>query len=175
MVYVVPVLKQYTDGYGVWTYRDYRNNMIYNPDFYLCEKGWKTYGNVKFESLNNSMQCHMCAPAAIEQTIPEIRNHFNQDFFTVSFDVKEIITNGNIVVHMGNEEKSIEILREGIHTCTFPRNDSFDFFLDLQDGEMLIDSIQMYSFVQNGFLYDENNQELPFIDSIRLLNKNLSE
>src|SRR5699024_11096258 len=39
-----PVLEEYTMGYGIWTYRDYCNNKLYNSQFALGTKGWETSG-----------------------------------------------------------------------------------------------------------------------------------
>ena len=33
-----------TMGYGVWTYRDYGDNKLYNPQFALGLRGWKVTG-----------------------------------------------------------------------------------------------------------------------------------
>ena len=38
---VVPVLKNMTMGYGIWTYRDYGDNKLYNAPFGLRQEGWR--------------------------------------------------------------------------------------------------------------------------------------
>ena len=41
------VLKEKTMGYGIWTYRDYGNNMIYNSQFALGKEGWMSSGRTQ--------------------------------------------------------------------------------------------------------------------------------
>ncbi|MFR3754727.1 MAG: hypothetical protein ACLTW9_25130 [Enterocloster sp.] len=36
-----PVLKSMTMGYGIWTYRDYGDNKLYNAQFGLGQEGWR--------------------------------------------------------------------------------------------------------------------------------------
>ena len=39
-----PVLKSMTMGYGIWTYRDYGDNKLYNAQFGLGQEGWRFSG-----------------------------------------------------------------------------------------------------------------------------------
>ena len=41
---VVPILKNSTMGYGIWTYRDYGDNKLFNAQFALGADGWRFSG-----------------------------------------------------------------------------------------------------------------------------------
>lgn len=36
-----PLLRKFSRGYGVWAYRDYRQNVLYNPRFLMGLRGWE--------------------------------------------------------------------------------------------------------------------------------------
>ena len=42
-----PILKDTTCGYGLWVYRNYVNDCVYNGQFALGLTGWDTTGNVE--------------------------------------------------------------------------------------------------------------------------------
>ena len=42
-----PIMKKYTLGYSLWTYRDYRQSPLYNSSFGLGTTGWQVTGSVK--------------------------------------------------------------------------------------------------------------------------------
>ena len=170
LVSIYQILKEYTSGYGVWTYRDYANNMFYNNGFYLGDCGWDIFGSVQFEEMNGSMACHMRANSSISQIISDIRNHFDQQNFTISFEVVKVINQGSVTVMMGTEAQTIMITQEGSYSVTFPKNTSFNVSIVADSCEFYLDNLCMASFIQHGFLYDIHNQELPLAESIRIMN-----
>ena len=169
------VLREYTGGYGIWTYRDYYNNMIYNNGFFLEEAGWDCIGNVKYEQINESKSVHLDAGQSINQSIGSIRNHFNNDEYTFSFDVVQCESIGILKICIGDFETKIDINKIGKYEITFPKTSSFDISIICEEGSYNIDNLRMYSFVQNGYLYSTDNEELVYIDSIRELNKQLAK
>lgn len=52
---IVPVLKNMSMGYGIWTYRDYGDNKLYNAQFALGDKGWTLTGSGRVEERGGSM------------------------------------------------------------------------------------------------------------------------
>ncbi len=40
-----PLLEKYSQGYGLWAYKDYRQNILTNPEFALNERGWNSFGS----------------------------------------------------------------------------------------------------------------------------------
>lgn len=170
------VLLEYTKGYGIWTYRDYRNNMLYNAQFALGNTGWTVSGNVDFviDEAINSMVCHMSTGASIYQEVPNVRNHFDKESYKVIIDVKECNSGvGTIAVQVGNVSEKLEINGAGTYELSFAKNERFDFGINVESGDICIDNLCLYSFVQEGYLYNENNEEMEYIQEIRDLNKKL--
>lgn len=172
---VADILIDHTSGYGIWVYRDYSNNMIYNSQFALGNKGWITKGNVYITQSNEdgSMKCYLHPGDEISQNIPSIRNHFPEQQYCVSFDVSKCI-DADIEVSFGNQIKTIKVDDTGNKQYEFLADDKFDFGIKVISGEIELDNVSVFSFIQEGGLYDYNNSELDKIDGIRILNEKLS-
>lgn len=168
-------LLQHTAGYGIWTYRDYVNNMIYNNGFSLDSLGWDVNGEVEFEQIGDSTVCHVNRGDMLEQIVPDIRNHFDQDKYTVSFDILDCNNPAQMEITVGDETKTVNVSKDEKIEVNFDKSSSFNFSLKIIDGDFCIDNIRLYSFVQEGHLYDIDNNEMEYIDNIRNLNRKLKE
>lgn len=173
---IAPVLLENSEGYGIWTYRNYCANMLYNPQFALEGMGWETNGTVSFEAKNDSMTCFIEQGGAINQSVAKIRNHFALDTYYVTFDIAEVIQEGKVTVSLGEKKQTVEVNKDTETIClNFPVGISFDFEIASKDCALKIDNVKLYSQVQQGFLYDENNNESMCIEGIRTLNSQLAE
>lgn len=172
---VSSILDEYTKGYGIWTYRDYRNNMIYNGQFALEGDGWVQEGTPSFvyDDKSGSMICEISSGDKMMQRIMDIRNHFDSDEYIVSFDVVEVEKKGKILISVGEREQQIEISQPGEYKVLFEKNSCFDLSILAQSGQFKIDNLNMYSFIQEGHLYNIENEELEYISNIRILNEKL--
>lgn len=170
---VSKVLYKYTRGYGIWTYRNYRNNMIYNAQFALEDKGWEVTGSVDFKEIDGSIACHTRTGDTLMQKIPIIRDHFPADEYILQFEVKQCIDPGRLHVQIGDESNSIEITEDGLIEVNFARSNAFDLSVEIESGEFCLDNFNLYSFVQEGYLYSEYGQELDYIENIRKMNEQL--
>lgn len=167
------ILLQYTAGYGIWTYRDYMNNMIYNNGFAIEDTGWDIIGETEYKEINGSKTCHVNKGDMLKQIVPDIRNHFEQDNYIVSFDVMECEENGKIEVTVGDETKTVDVNKNETVEISFNKSSSFNFALKIIDGDFCIDNIRLYSFIQQGHLYDVDNNEMEYINNIRNLNSRM--
>lgn len=167
------ILLKYSKGYGVWTYRDYRNNMLYNAQFALSDKGWTVSGTPIFKKYDNSMTCEMKTGDSLLQVIPSIRDHFHRDKYEFTFDVLDFEDGTVIQLAFGNQKKQIEIKSTGRQNVVFDNNGAFDLCICIEQGKALIDNLCLYSFVQEGFLYDTDDKEQKLTSSIRILNREL--
>lgn len=170
---VSDILLKYTAGYGIWTYRNYQANMIYNPQFALTEEGWKCEGDVQFVEYDDSMACMLDSSSAIFQEIPSIRNHFDSEKYKMSLCVKDITQTGTLRITLGDQGQTVDVTEEGMIELSIDKNSSFDLKIESLEGRFLIDDIKLFSQVQEGFLYSEKGDELSCIESIRLLNAQL--
>ena len=171
---VADVLLQYTAGYGVWTYRDYCYNMLYNNGFYLKDLGWECIGRVSFQETDGSMTAHLEAGNGLSQHIKEIRNLPGIDAYEFSLEVRRCDAPGTLLVRVGEYEDSINITGPGRYSLSVPKTASFDLSVSAESGAFDLDNLRLYNFVQEGYLYSQDNQEQRFIESIRRLNMALS-
>lgn len=173
---IAPVMLENSEGYGIWTYRNYCANMLYNPQFALEGAGWETNGTVSFEEKNGSMTCFIEQGGSVNQSVGKIRNHFALDTYYVTFDIVEVIREGKMTVSLGGKKQTVEVSNETEKICLdFPAGSSFNLEIVSKDCAIKIDNVKLYSQVQQGFLYDENNDELMCIEGIRSLNSQLAE
>lgn len=171
---VADVLKKYSDGYGIWTYRDYCSNMLYNPQFVLEDEGWDSQG-ATFMEINGSKACRIAPATSLGQTIPLIRDHFKANQYSLVFDVVELPQSGTVKIQLGDNALEINLTQTGQIQLTFERPSYFDLKISSTDADLIIDNIKLYSQIQKGYLYDESFEELECIDAIRALNRMLFE
>ena len=132
-------------------------------------------GNPQFNKASDSVTCTMNTGDKLFQEIPEIRDRFPSDQYTVSFDVLSHDHNSMLKVCFGNNEKIIDINDDTHFEILINKNGSLNLSFELLSGSIEIDNLCLYSFVQDGKLYSEEKTELEFIDDIRNLNKRLVE
>lgn len=168
------VLRTYSEGYGIWTYQNYCCNMLYNPQFALDEAGWNSKGTVEYEEYDGSKICRISDGSSISQTVGEIRNHFPNDEYIVRFEIKTLDKSGVLKLSVGEVSESVEISSPGEYQVKIKNPLRFDIKIESEGCECRIDNIRLYSQVQQGYLYDEYNQELQCISGIRELNEALS-
>ena len=162
-------------GYGVWAYRDYYDNMLYNNGFFLQGRGWETQGNVVFEKAGDSAACRLTAPAAIRQEVPDGRDGFDGKELTVSFEVTDCTVPGTITVTLGTQRQTVQANHAGVYQTVFPRRERIQSLaLDAESGTFAVDNIRLYDYVQHGLLYDPDNRPLEQRDNLREMNRLLS-
>lgn len=155
-------------GYGVWAYRNYADNLIYNPQFALGEDGWSFEGGVEAVEYNGSMQAKLPVGGRLHKSIS--RGSLTYVSFTVDGDqpvTLQVSLGGNTTeVHVGSgavgHGDAIELVFEG--------GDGLSFTADTR---CYIDNVKIYNRIHEGQLYDVDGQELSCIEAIRKLNRKL--
>ena len=109
----------------------------------------------------------------ISQSISDNRDQNGSEEYTLSLDVVDVSKAGNLTLTVGNYSKTVRVSEGGEIEIKVPKNDSFDLTIEANDCAVDIDNIRLYSHVQEGYLYDEDNNELQCIEGIRTLNANL--
>ncbi len=166
------VLRRYTCGYAVWTYRNYANNGIFNSQFALGDKGWNTSG-VKVVQRNGSNQAWLQKGGSLSQSagsqISRKQQFENHVRFTADSD-----TPVNISVILGGSAKEITVFGKEQFDLNFGclEYGQVEF---RSDGDVYLDNIYVYNFVQQGELYDLDGNELDCLDGIRKLNQSLED
>ena len=65
-----PVLKKFSRGYGIWAYRDYRQNILYTPKFLTGLKGWDIVTGSVSPQGRNRPGVRLGKNSIIRQTLP---------------------------------------------------------------------------------------------------------
>lgn len=160
-------LRAYTNGYAVWTYRNYTNNPVYNSQFALGIRGWEVSQGTTTER-NGSTMMKLRADGEISQKIGHRisgRNtHENHVRFTVDSDAPATVT-----VTLGRTSRQVEV--DGAQEIDINFGEVSYYEVSFRtDGEVYLDNIHVYNFVQDGQLYDLDGNELSCLPSMRALN-----
>lgn len=169
---VPQALRGRTNGYGIWSYRNYTNNPLYNCQFALGSRGWET-NNAWVEERSGSRQMRLEAGGGASQQfggrMRGKETHDNHVRFTAESD--EPVT---VVVSIGTDSQSVEVNGRGQYDLNFgPVRSSTVSFL-AQGGRAYVDNVQVYNFIQDGQLYDLDGQELSCIGAMRALNSQMN-
>lgn len=167
------ILKEYTHGYALWTYKNYVSNMLYNSQFALELDGWIGNDYTQLCESESGNAVRLITGGELKQKVPSSRNHFKSEEFILEFDVLQAEEDTVLDIIVGNENISMKIGKQHysqkIHLLDF-----FDLSFKIK-GTAVIDNIRLYSHEQDGNLYDRNMKTLDNIESIRKMNKGLEQ
>lgn len=160
-------LRTYTNGYAVWTYRNYTNNPVYNCQFALGSRGWETK-NAATGEYKGSMQMYVQPGGSITQKIGHrIGGRTTHDNF-VRFTA-ESSSPVTVTVSLGSAWKQVEVNGSGTFEANLGPVNFYDVTFQA-DGPVYLDNIQVYNFVQDGQLRDVDGNELSCMSAMRVLN-----
>lgn len=169
------VLEKYTCGYGIWTYHDYKSNMIYNSQFALGLKGWDVIGEkAEVIEMDGSNKVYLPEGSILKQYVPDTRNHYSLPEYYVEVDVNSD-EEGYLEITFGNVTKKI-FFEKGDNSVCVEYDSPETYSLEIKSySDIYIDNIKVYNLIQNGRLYDSDELELQNIEDIRILNSKLDE
>ncbi len=160
-------LRTYTNGYAVWTYRNYTNNPVYNCQFALGSRGWETK-NASTQEHNGSMQMHLQPGGTIIQKIGHrIGGRTTHDnFVRFTAESSQPVT---LTVSLGKASQQVQVNGAGSFELNLGPVNFYDVTFQA-DGPMYLDNIQVYNFIQDGQLRDVDGSELSCMGAMRILN-----
>ncbi len=165
----VPILKEKTGGYGVWTYRNYGNNALYNSQFGLGQEGWEFSGKAYVDTEGNH-QAVIPAGSFISQDLGGRAGTVIGKAMTVEFDA-ESSQGAHVTVSCGGESRTVEINGESQAKIQLvPSGSQLKLY---SDGEVTVDNVRFYSWETDGRLYGMDGTERDLIPLIRELNASL--
>lgn len=171
LVSIPPILRRFTNGYAVWSYRNYTNNPVYNCQFALGSRGWEI-NRAKVEEMDGSNQMHIEKGGSISQQIGHKiagkKAHDNIVRFTAKSSQPVTIS-----VTLGQQTKEVLVMGEGSYKLNFDRLE-YDLVTFRAQGEVYLDNIDIYNFVQDGQLYDIDGNELSCLQAMRTLNASMN-
>ena len=162
-----PLLSSLSCGYGVWAYRDYRNNSVYNSQFGLETRGWTFSGGAQIRREENDNQAYLPAGGRISQDLGVRSRQGRAGDRTLEFRAEsgEPVT---VSVSFGTETYSVTVDGEQTVKLTFPQEG--DELAVSSDGPVTVDDFYFYNLETEGLLYHEDGSEGELIQAVRELN-----
>lgn len=165
-----PVLHSMTMGYGIWTYRNYTNNAVYNAQFGLGTRGWSFEGGSVIEQRNGSNAARLSAKSRVSQDLSaRLKSRNNQVRVRFTADSE---TPAELTVSIGGVSKTMQVNGKQHIELNFGRitNGKISF---QSTGNVWIDDVNVYSYEQDGQLYSVDGEELSCLEAMRVLNKSM--
>lgn len=159
------VLKDRIMGYGVWAYRNYGDNLLYNPQFALGDTGWQLENGARITVYHQSCQAELPAGGKL---VNEVSNEGKPAYvrFTVDGDGPAQVT-----VTLGAESRTVTAGDGETVELLFENGGTGLSFTS--DALCYIDNVKVYNRVQEGQLYDLDGREGTCTEAIRKLNRKL--
>lgn len=180
-----PLLRRFSSGYGVWAYRDYRQNVLYNASFCMGMRGWALLdgscepirgGGANFGTDSHLRQIRLPRVAGLPKAI-----HFDRLVLRVELDCpeKEACLKASI-----NSPDSVNLDPDEtgtVLTASIPVN--FDevfesgIVLDIYNlGRPLkVSDLSLYDYTYRGLLRHEDASPSIYLANVRAFNKLLDE
>ena len=165
-----PVLEEYTMGYGIWTYRDYCNNKLYNSQFALGTKGWESSGVLVLEGENR--RALLSAKASLSQKLDNRQAGIGGEGVQVSC-LAESQGVSDVTVTLGGVSKALTISGSREVKLDFG-NVSLDCLTIENSGASLyVDDVKVYTWITEGEIYGFDGQPGSCLEALRQLNEEL--
>ena len=165
------VLRTHTNGYAVWTYRNYTNNPVYNHQFALGTRGWEVTDGCVMER-DGSKQLFLQKGGTLSQKVGHRiggrSTHDGHVRFTA--DSEEPVT---MTVKLGSMSQTVEVNGRNQYDLNMGRRGFYDVSFET-DGDVYLDNIHVYNFVQDGQLRDVDGNELSCMNAMRTLNASMN-
>lgn len=170
---MAPVLKSMTMGYGIWTYRDYGDNKLYNSQFALGDTGWRCSGGSSVVKGRNGNEAVLPHGGRIYQQIGNRMTGTTSKDTHVRFKIRAE-EKSKITVQAGTQTRTMDVSGERTVDIKFANCQANDFSICLTSGSRIyVDDIQVYTYVTQGELYHMDGTEGSCIQALRLMNQKL--
>lgn len=174
-----PLIKKYSSGYGVWAYRDYADNALYNASFEMGLDGWEIQGEAKLLETKGDNLIVLGKGSSISQSYnPHARHMLAISYNQLSLCLYSA-TLGELDVYMNQNLVAQAILDKGDNCIEFEsekfiKADQVEFKI-VAKTNLTIDEIKLYGFVQKLGMYDEFNKPGSHLNAVKQLNVELSK
>lgn len=171
------LLRRYTVGYALWTYRDFNQSPVWNPDFAEGANGWEPSGPRSASTTTSPTYLAMGPGSSIAQRIPPPRlQAVGSDQVTVSVRAKAPAP-ARLVVDLGRSSgRTIEV-EPGWHTyqlAYLPSQLGSGRLAFTAQGDLDLTSVEIYDFTQKSDVYSTGGQPRLALKGVRQLNRELS-
>ena len=166
-----PILKDYSNGYGLWVYRNYVNNCVYNAQFALGTKGWTASSGVRAESHDGSQAIALPSGESISQKL--LKKFDRNDTVYVEFYAYSE-AGADMTVKVGDYERVVRVSGPTRFVYSIPSTVDCVLSFTSDKGEVVIDDVKIYTYEQEGRIYDTDGSELDLAGAFRTLNGQLN-
>ena len=167
---LAPILKDTTCGYGLWVYRNYVNDCVYNGQFALGTTGWETTGTVQNTEHDGSKAISLEKGSVITQKIQG--RLAKRDQIHVKFWAAPKNGTAKVTFQIGDQKKTVQVREAGNYEFSIPWQVNYDLSITTDRG-VTLDNLKMYTHEQYGRIYDTDGNEQDLAASFRELNKAL--
>jgi hypothetical protein len=175
------LLRKYTVGYAVWTYRDFPVTVVFNPSFSLGTEAWATTGSVSVAHPRNaSSYLELPGGGSAAQAIPGGRNAYpGSGRMTLSLRAAAPDKASDLKAKVGVRGQHTFHVVPGWHsysyTFSIPRTGLRNYNLTLQTSAPTnLTAVKLYSFVQLGDVHSLSGSPEPGLTALRNLNSQLA-
>lgn len=160
-----------TMGYGVWTYRDYGDNKLYNPQFALGLRGWNVTGESYTEKGTDGMEAVLPSGSSISQGMRGRVTGRTGPNVHVRLSLEG--TDGSAVsVRVGNRTQTIQAGERKNAELVFEDTAAEKLTVSCSGGgSVRIDNLNLYTFVTEGDIYHMDGSEAECTNGIRQMNR----
>lgn len=165
---MAPALKQYSMGYGLWVYRNYADNQLYNPQFALNLNGWSADKGIHVETYDGSPAAKMNTGLTLRQSFRGQMRSREHVLTYVKFRAAAD-TPCTLTVNMGTSKKTIVIQGHQTYELNLGEVSSGSISFTA-GGSLYLDDVNVYTTIQDARLYDKNGSPLDCLGAIQELN-----
>ena len=170
---LAPILKNMTMGYGIWTYRDYGDNKLFNAQFALGSEGWMLSGGSYLTEWEGSKALLLLEGGSVSQSIGNRMTGAIGENAFVRFKA-ESEDSSRITIKLGGRVRTVEVQGSRTVEVQFRGCRVGDLSISVSGGApVYVDDIQVYTFVTQGELYNLDGTEGACIEALRRMNQNL--
>jgi len=174
-----PVLRKYTKGYALWTYRDFNMSGVYNPSFSLGFAGWAHSGvATTVEPKRGRSFVLLGSGGAVSQTVSPGNIVLPPGApVTLSLDASSSTASGSSLhVTVGEADSQSISLQRGWNSYSFqiPQSALGNGKVVIQSsGPSAVSDVQLYAFTQQGDVYSNTGGAEVAVGPLTTLNHQL--
>lgn len=173
-----PLLAKYTDGYALWTYRDFNLSGVYNPSFSVGSAGWTLLGPAKVVDPRAGMSYLALGTGA---SAKQVVNPGNVALtpgapLTLSLEASPASAGSLLRLAVGSAAPQTVVLGEGwsSYSIQVPQSDLGTGTITITDtGPTKISNVQLYTFTQTGDVYSNTGVPEVAVGPLTTLNHQL--
>lgn len=174
LIGAAPLLEDFTQGFGVWAYRDYQDNGLHNSSFEMGVDGWQTQGLLEIINSDEDQRLLMAAGASIEQSF------IASDRFMLASAYEQLElcliadNNGQLTINLNQDDSIAWNLLAGKNCTSIPaepfKSNNATTIKFTAKTKVQIDELSLHGFTQKLGLYDTEGKPAMNLEAYKKLN-----